>query len=119
MSSSLRAWQNVPDGSKLELRLECSGDFVGGARLVTDTGAEQQWAHTDLNPGPKRKTLRSPRDYVVRVRVGFVKSDQVSVTLVARIAKPDGNTHGNLYRHTVSGKREQVRRATIIVKTKK
>lgn len=119
MSSSLHAWQNVPDGSKLELRLESDGDFVGGARLVTDTGAEEQWSHTDLNPGPKRKTLKSPRDYVVRVRVAFVKPDVVSVTIIARIVKPDGNTHGTTYRHTVSGKREKVRRATIIVKTKK
>ena len=117
MSSSIQAWQNVPDGSTLELSLESDGDFVGGARCVLDTGGEEQWAHGQLIPGPKKKKLTAPRDYSIRVRVGFVTSETVSVTIVARVVQPGGSQHSVTYRHTVKGKRDQAKRATIIVKT--
>ena len=118
--SSIQIWGKVPDGSKLELSVETTtGKCVSGARLRENDGTEEQWVDSQLNPGPKRKTLRSPRNYVVTVRVMFTGADQSAATISASITKPDGTTHSDPFNYEISGSKGDVERATILVQTLK
>ena len=114
--SAIKIWQKVPDGSQLVLSIASEGNIVAGARLVDDKGSEEQWPHEQLVPGPKRKRLRSPRRYSIRIRIAF-SGAQTTATIKAKIVKPDGQTHGNPYNHTVQGVNGTIRRATILIST--
>lgn len=122
--TALKIWSGVPDGAVLEVSLASTAEtWTGGARLVVSdpdgSGTEQMWGHDDLRPGPKRCALEAPRGYTVRVRVGFAGTDQVWVTIEARIVKSDGSQFGSGYSYMVSGRSPEVERATIIAVTKK
>ena len=119
MSSSLQAWQNIPDGSTLKVSLESAGDYVGDATCTTIGGPVEQWSHGEMDPGPKTKKLDSPHDYSTRVDVGFVKPEAVSVTVTARIVKPDGTQQSSTYTHAVSGTNGETAAVDIIAKTVK
>jgi hypothetical protein len=97
--TALKIWSGVPGGAVLEVSLASTAEtWAGGARLIV--------SHPD--------GFRT-----VRVRVGFAGSDQVWVTIAARIIKPDGSQFGSGYSYLVSGRSPEVERATIIAVTKK
>ena len=116
---SLKIWNQIPVGSKLELWVEEDGDpFVSSARLVDEKSNELSWAHADLCPTPNPKKLNAGKSWTIRVRVGFTGA-QASATINCRIVKPNGAVYGSAYAYTVTGKREDVVRAQIIAVVKK
>jgi hypothetical protein len=116
---SIKIWQQIVDSSTLELWLESvDGGFLGTAACIADSGAEEDWPHDQLVPGPKRKKLASPRMYATRIRVAFTAPAQTTVTIRARVVKPNGSVHADPYAYTVKGKKGTIRRATIICNTK-
>ena len=117
--STLQAWQNIPDGSTLELSLTAAGDYVASATSTTIPGTDENWSLGEMDPGPKKKTLTSPNDYSIVVHVGFVKPEEVSVTVGARIVTPDGSGDFPPYTHTLSGTNEETGRVDVICKTVK
>jgi hypothetical protein len=122
--TALKIWSGVPGGAVLEVSLASTAEtWAGGARLIVSHPdgfrTEEMWGHADLHPGPKQRALEAPNGYTVRVRVGFAGSDQVWVTIAARIIKPDGSQFGSGYSYLVSGRSPEVERATIIAVTKK
>ena len=118
--SAYKLWTKVPNGSRLEVSLDSEDEeFVGGARLVDDQGVEEPWTHEQLHPGPMPRKLSVPRVYTVRVRVAFTGKETATVEIKARIVKQDGANHGDPYSYTVSGKNEDIERATIVIATLK
>lgn len=117
--SSFKHWLRVPDGARFELEVESESDtFVASARLVDDRGREESWVDADLVPGPKRKTIRAPRDWAVRVRVAFTGRDLAHAIVRARLEKPDGSTHGRPFACEMSGRSGEIRRATVVITTR-
>lgn len=121
--NSIQIWSRVRDGSVLELAVETADGVVSGARVLIDHPSgrteERLWQDGDLNPGPKRLTLRGGCDYAIRVRVGFTGSGEAEAVVAARIEKPNGEPHGRPYRYCVSGSRGDVERSTISIATRR
>ncbi len=117
--TALKIWTNIPDGSTLEVWLDSESDtWAGSARLLTSrpTGSQQQeqWSHSQLSPGPKRKKLVAGRGYTVRLTVAFAGADPATVTMRSRVVKADGSTFGAPWGYRVRGKAGRVDRATVI-----
>ena len=116
--SSLKIWARVPDGSTLSLWVTpTSGSCIAAARLRRDDGTEQQWLSSQLIPGPKTTTVRSPRDYVVTVRIEFTGAGENAAEVHAKVGKPDGTTHGSEYQYDVAGGKGDDARSTIVIQT--
>ncbi len=117
---SLKIWQRVPDGSRLELVVTAAEGvaFVGGARLVEDDGvtvSETQWQHSQICPGPQSVPVRAGVSYIVRVRIAHLTEDPSTVSIAACIVKPSGKHFGEDYEHAVTGRvGDDPQRATII-----
>lgn len=117
---SLKIWNAVPDGSKIELSLDGDGAVVGRARALRDTDGdidEVTWEDHELHPGPKVVRLSSPSRYTIRVLAAFAGADTMA-TIRARIITPQGTQHGNAFAFAVKGKSGNTpARATLIVLT--
>jgi hypothetical protein len=117
---SLKIWLRVPDRSQLELSVTGppDGGFVSGARLLEDDGtnvSEATLEHDDISPGPHSVKLKKSFSYTIRVRVAEVTPDPITVTIEARIVKPNGDHFGKDYSFPVTGKNgDDPQRATII-----
>jgi hypothetical protein len=112
----------IPDGSKLCISIgegegTPEGSFVGSARLVLESGAEEIWPDEQIHPGPKCKKLASANGYAWRVRVAFTSADKQTAVIRAEVRKPDGNLFGKSYEYAVTGKNGDIQRATIIAAT--
>lgn len=113
----------IPDGSKMSLSIvdgagTAPGSFVTSARLVVDDGAEESWEDADIHPGPKNsKKLKSPKNYVWRIFVGFASPAATTAVINAQVFKPDGSPFGAAFSHEVSGQNGDVGRATIVAMT--
>lgn len=114
---SLGIWNDVPDRSILELRLESiDREFAGTVRFVSDDSRVETWPDKDIHPGPKRRILsRTAQGYVATLKVGFESKDNITANIHVRIVTPDGNDFGKLYFHAVTGKRGDIRAATFFI----
>jgi hypothetical protein len=118
--SSIKIWGKVPDGAKLSVWVvPKAGTFTCGARLRRGNGTEEEWVQSQLVPGPKNTTVRSPEVYVVTALVAFTGSGTNTAEINATVTKPDGSQHGSAYAYEVSGTRGEFARATILVQTVK
>lgn len=114
----------IPDGSKLSLSVTeadgtPAGSFVAGARLLIDNGNEEIWDDSQIHPGPKSKTLRSPKQYVWRIRIEFTSATVQAANVHAEVVKPDGTVMGAVFDFPASGQKgDEPVRATIIATTK-
>ena len=93
----IHSWVNIPDRSKLQISAQSENpddEFVVSARIHDEEGDESQLDDSKLRPGPGTFVLRSPRNYSVRVRLGFLSKKSVTVTLIATILRADGSVHG-------------------------
>jgi hypothetical protein len=121
--SNLFVKGKIPDGSKLSLSIEdgagtAPGSFVANARLVADDGTEESWEDADIHPGPKNsRKLKSPKNYVWRIAVGFASPTATTAIIKAQVFKADGSPFGAGYTHEVSGQNGDVGRATIVAMT--
>lgn len=120
--SNLFVKGKIPDGSKVSLSIAEGdatppGSFVASARLVVDDGSEETWDDAALHPGPKSKKVRSPKNYVWRVFVGFRSPAETTAVIKAVVLKPDGQVFGQTYEHQVSGTNGDEGRATIVAMT--
>ena len=91
-------YENVPDGSTLELGMTADdpadeGNFTGHVLLITSFEPDQQWPNADVHPGPKTHQLDSPKAYMLEIRVAFLAAADVTVT--ARVVKPDGSVYSD------------------------
>lgn len=115
----------IPAGSRMSLSMVEGdgtplGSFVGGARLLLDNGSEEIWDDAKVHPGPKSKTLQSPKQYVWRVRVAFTSKQTQKAVVHAVFTKPDGSVFGETFDFPCSGKNgDDPSRATIIATTLK
>jgi hypothetical protein len=122
---SLKIWLRVPDRSRLELSVTGppDGGFVSGARLLEDDGtnaAETMLEHDEISPGPHPIKLEKGFSYTIRVRVAELTPDPITVTIEARILKPNGDHFGKDYSFPVTGKNgDDPQRATIIAMMEK
>jgi hypothetical protein len=114
---SLKIWNVVPDGSRIELSLDGDGAFVGRARVLKDTDGdvqEETWEDDELHPGPRVATLRSPTRYTIRVAAAFAGAE-TTVTIRARIVTPSGAQHGSAFAFATKGQKGSTpARATLI-----
>jgi hypothetical protein len=114
----------IPDGSRLSLTVTEAdgtppGSFVAGARLLVDSGNEEIWDDSQIHPGPKSKTLRSPEQYVWRIRIEFTGKQVQSAVVHAEVVKPDGSVLGSTFDFTAAGRNgDDPVRATLIATTK-
>lgn len=118
--ANLKIWNRIPDGAHLELQVVGHDDrtedqFVAQARLITTDGDEENWTDDQIRGRTKRKQLRSPKGYDVRVRIAFSRSD--SAQIQAKVIKPDGSVHAKPYCHAVAGSAGDIHRATVIAIT--
>jgi hypothetical protein len=116
--SSIKIWAKVPGGSTLAVSVvETAGACIAAARLREDDGTEEEWVHSQLVPGPQTKTVSSPRDYVVTLRVEFTATGTSTASIRAQVTKPNGDVYGSTYSYDVSGAKGDEKRATILVQT--
>src|SRR5262245_4440703 len=117
---SLKIWLRVPDKSRLELSVTGPPDsgFVSGARLLEDDGtnaSETMLEHDEISPRPQPITHEKGFSCTIRVRVAELTPDPITVTIEARILKPNGDHFGKDYSFPVTGKNgDDPQRATII-----
>lgn len=116
----VEAYENVPDGSTLELRMTAGkpadeGKFTGHVLLITSFEPDQQWADGDVHPGPKRHTLVSPKAYMLEIREAF--QDKATATVTARIVKPDGKVYSTPKVWTIPGKNGTESRQILFIRT--
>ena len=99
----VRHWARVPNDSVLEIS-------VTGTTQTTSVSASVDWLDTANGQGtpslntvsgaPFRLPLRSPLAYSVDVLLTFLT--QATATVVARIVKPDQETHGTPHEATIT-----------------
>jgi hypothetical protein len=92
----VEVYENVPDGSTLELGMTADdpadeGNFTGHVLLITSFEPDQNWEDGEIHPGPRLHELTSPRAYMLEIRAAFQAAADVTVT--ARIVKPDGEVY--------------------------
>jgi hypothetical protein len=103
---SLKIWNAVPDGSRIELSLQGDGAFAGRARVLKDTDGdieEETWEDNEVHPGPRAAMLRSPSRYTIRVLGAFAGAES-TITIRARIVTPEGAQHGSAFAFATKGK---------------
>ena len=101
-SSPLKIWNQVPDGSMLELALTGEGAFVGRGVLAIEDVEAEQWEDEEIHPGPKLRALDAfDLSYSLLVFAGF--SGSATATVEARIIDPAGDTFKDPYVHTMTG----------------
>jgi hypothetical protein len=121
--SNLFVKGKIPDGSKMSVSIvdgagTAPGSFVASARLVVDDGAEETWEDADIHPGPKNsKKLKSPKNYVWRIFVGFASPAPTTAVINAQVLKPDGTPFGAGFSHEVTGQNGDEARATLVAMT--
>lgn len=113
--SSLKIWNDVPDGSTLTLELvPASGSFIGQAILGIRGIPVERWADPEIHPGPKPRILASDDErYNLIVTATFGLPE--NAILVARITRPNGTPHETPYIHPMSGANGEVDSAAILI----
>jgi hypothetical protein len=113
----LKIWNDVPDRSTLELRLDSTDQgFAGTVRFVSDDGRVETWPDSDIHPGPKRRLLsQTAQGYVGTLFVAFDSQDTITANVRARILDPTGNVFATGYFHAITGKRGDIKAATLLI----
>lgn len=115
---SVEVYENVPDGSRLEVRVTSQkpaqdGNFTSDIIFITSGELDQSWPDADIHPGPKTATLRSPHAYMLEIRVAFLGTATAIVD--ARIFKPEGDIYSTPKTWTIPGNNgDQVLRVLFI-----
>lgn len=102
-SSSLKVWNNVPDNTTLELRLEPEGGaFVGHAVLAIQGVEVEEWSDEEIHPGPKTRNLATDDGrYSVNVFVGFPAGQETAI-LTAVLLDESGDPIREPYVHAIT-----------------
>lgn len=115
-SSSLKVWNDVPDGSTLELSLTpAGGAFVGRVVLAIRGVEAEQWPDEEIHPGPRQRSLSADdRRYSVNVFVGFAGGQETAI-LSAVLLDSSGDPIDEPYIHAMPGQNGDVKTATILI----
>lgn len=107
-SGPVAGWFKIEDGSELEVAVTIPSDTPGAFSVVglraSDEARLPDWKPGDLRPGPATMTLSSPRVYSVILLFTFTGQQRSTAEVAARVVRPDGDTHGDPYEDSVSGK---------------
>jgi hypothetical protein len=108
--------ERVPHDSKLLLRVTSQGGKLGcGADLFTSGSPHEHWSQHLIHPGPKRKTLKSSKVYLLQVNATLMAKERVDVDI--EIRTPDGNVHGGPIHWELDGKQGDQLIGNLFVKT--
>jgi hypothetical protein len=88
---TIEMYDNVPDGSTLELKAgPADGAFTVTALFSTSGDMpDEKWKASEIRPGPRTHPLERGKAYVLEVRLAFLGS--VKAVLDARVRKPGGS----------------------------
>lgn len=113
---TVEIYENVPDGSKLEVSLGPTGNKIRGNVLFITSGdtADQTWGDGAIRPGPKIEKLTKGRAYMLEMRVSFFEAE--TATLEARVRKPDGSTYSTPKVWSIKGKKDTVELRVLIIR---
>ena len=116
----VEVYENVPDGSTLELGMEADepaneGNFTGHVLLITSFEPDQEWLDEEVHPGPKTHMLESPKAYMLEIRVAFLAA--VTATVTARIIKPNGSVYSTPKVWTIEGDNEDQALRILFIRT--
>ena len=116
----INSWVVVPDRSRLQISAQSDNpndEFVVSARIHDEEGTEKALGDDALRPGPGAFLLRSPHNYAVRLRIGFLSKTNITVVVSATILNPDGSSHGATYREEMVGQNGDVIRVSLFART--
>ena len=116
MGKNVEFYENVPDGSQLEVSFGPeNGPLTGNALLITSGDVpDQAWGDTDVRPGPKTQPLAKGHAYMLEVREAFF--DQATGTIDARIRKPDGSLFSSPKTWEIDGEANSIELRVLIIR---
>ena len=107
--SRVKIWTNVPDQSKLHVRVEGGTGTVQGILTVSDDTAQ------DLKDKALRESteiqLRAPSRHKLLLVLTFAKAS--TMTVKAHVEKPGGDQHGKAFEVPVTGEAGKAKVAEI------
>ncbi len=96
-------YEQVPDGSKLEVRVGPAGaSFTSDAKFFTSGELAQEWTDANLRPGPKSPKLGAGKAYFLSVRLKF--QAPATATIDVQITRADNTTHSTPIHWDLKGK---------------
>jgi hypothetical protein len=114
----VEVYENVPDGSTLELRMtsekaDQDGNFTGDVIFITSGEPDQDWKDADVHPGPGTAPLQSPHAYMLEIHVAF--QGKATALVEAKILKPGGDVYSEPKTWSIPGKNgDQVLRVLFV-----
>jgi hypothetical protein len=114
---TIEMYDNVPDGSTLELKAgPGDGAFTVTALFSTSGNVpDEKWKASEIRPGPKTHLLERGKAYILEIRLAFL--GDVTVVLDARIRKPSGGIFSTPKVWEVTGSKGDQELRVLIIRT--
>ena len=114
---TVEVYQDVPDGSTLELRVTPANGAFTSTALFSSSGnvPDETWPDPDIRPGARTHALARNHAYMLEVRLAFLGAVQAEID--ARIRKPDGSIYSTPKTWTIAGNNGDQALRVLLIRT--
>ena len=115
MGKSVEFFENVPDGSRLEVSFGPENCPIAASVLIVAGGLDDRtWSDVDVRPGPGSLKLAKGQAYMLELRAAFFK--QATATIEARIFEPGGAAFLSPITWSIDGESDSIELRVLIVR---